>query len=165
MPLPISTPPAPEKQYESIGKIFFDYNKSDYRANLKQNKNSVKAIINEITSNEEYTDVLIKGWASPEGEVSLNNNLSSDRSQTAKNQVKVGDNVTITTEACGADWDGFYELLANSSIKDKDQIANVLKQIKDGNQRERELKNMMKVYPKLEKLLPELRRAEIFVKR
>lgn len=160
-----TTPPAPEKVYESVGKIFFDYNKSDYRANLKQNKNSVKSIIDEINSNEEYTDVLIKGWASPEGEVSLNNNLSSDRSKTAKNQVKVGDKVTITTEACGADWDGFYELLANSSIKDKDQIANVLKQIKDGNQRERELKNMMKVYPKLEKLLPELRRAEVFIKR
>jgi outer membrane protein OmpA-like peptidoglycan-associated protein len=160
-----TTPPAPEKVYESVGKIFFDYNKSDYRANLKQNKNNVKSIIDEINSNEEYTDVLIKGWASPEGEVSLNNNLSSDRSKTAKDQVKVGDKVKITTEACGADWDGFYELLANSSIKDKDQIANVLRQIKDGNQRERELKNMMKVYPKLEKLLPELRRAEVFVKR
>ena len=160
-----TTPVEPEKTYQSIGKIFFDYNKSDYRGGLKQNKNSVKSIIDEINSNEEYTDVLIKGWASPEGEVSLNNNLSGDRSQTAKNQVKVGDKVTVSTEACGADWDGFYELLANSSIKDKDQIANVLKQIKDGNQRERELKNMMKVYPKLEKLLPELRRAEIFVKR
>ena len=160
-----TTPPEPEKVYETIGKIFFDYNKSDYRANLKQNKNNVKSIIEELASNEEYTDVLIKGWASPEGEVSLNNNLSSDRSKTAKDQVKVGDKVTVTTEACGADWDGFYELLANSSIKDKDQIANVLRQIKDGNQRERELKNMMKVYPKLEKLLPELRRAEVFVKR
>ena len=79
--------------------------------------------------------------------------------------LKLGDNIKVTTEACGPDWDGFYELLANSSIKDKDQIANVLQQIKDGNQRERELKNMMKVYPKLEKLLPELRRAEVFVKR
>lgn len=160
-----TTPPEPEKVYESIGKVFFDYNKSDYRANLKQNKNNVKSIIDEINSNAEYTDVLIKGWASPEGEISLNNGLSSDRGQTAKGQVKVADNVKVTVEACGADWDGFYELLANSSIKDKDQIANVLRQIKDGNQRERELKNMMKVYPKLEKLLPELRRAEIFVKR
>lgn len=160
-----TTPPEPEKVYESIGKVFFDYNKSDYRANLKQNKNNVKSIIDEINSNAEYTDVLIKGWASPEGEISLNNDLSSDRGQTAKGQVKVADNVKVTVEACGADWDGFYELLANSSIKDKDQIANVLRQIKDGNQRERELKNMMKVYPKLEKLLPELRRAEIFVKR
>ena len=160
-----TTPQEPEKVYESVGKIFFDYNKSDYRAGLKQNKNNVKSIINEINSNEAYTDVLIKGWASPEGEISLNDNLSNDRSKTGKDQVKVGDNVTITTQACGPDWDGFYELLANSSIKDKEQIANVLKQIKDGNQRERELKNMMKVYPKLEKLLPELRRAEVFIKR
>ena len=164
-PVVDTTPPAPEKVYVSVGKIFFEYNKSDYKANLKQNKNNVKSIIDELASNEEYTDVLIKGWASPEGEISLNNNLSSDRSKTAKDQVKVGDNVKVTLEACGPDWDGFYELLANSSIKDKDQIANVLRQIKDGNQRERELKNMMKVYPKLEKLLPELRRAEVFVKR
>ena len=160
-----TTPPAPEKKYETIGKIFFDYNKSNYRAGLKQNRNSVKSIVEEINSNEEYTDVLIKGWASPEGEVSLNNNLSNDRSNTAKDQLKLGDNVTVTLEACGPDWEGFYELLANSSIKDKDQIANVLRQIKDGNQRERELKNMMKVYPKLNSLLEELRRAEVFVKR
>ena len=159
------TPPAPEKVYESIGKVFFEYNKSAYKANLKQNKNNVKSILDEIASNEEYNDVLIKGWASPEGEVSLNNDLSSDRSNTAKDQLNLGENVKVSVEACGPDWEGFYELLANSAIKDKDQIANVLKQIKDGNQREKELKNMMKVYPKLGKLLEELRRAEVFVKR
>ena len=156
--------PVPVKEFESIGKVFFDYNKSDYRANLKQNKANVKSMIDQIAANAEIEEVLIKGYASPEGEVTLNSNLSNDRGNTAKGQLKLADNLKVTVTPMGADWEGFYELLANSSIKDKDQIANVLKQIKDGNQREQELKNMMKVYPKLQNLLPELRRAEIFVK-
>ena len=158
-----TTPPAPEKTYESVGKIFFDYNKSDYRANLKQNKSNVKSMIEQIAANAEIEEVLIKGYASPEGEVTLNSNLSNDRANTTKTQLNIN-GVKVTIESLGADWDGFYEALANSNIKEKDQIANVLRQIKDGNQREQELKNMMKVYSKLEKLLPELRRAEVLAR-
>ena len=85
---------------------------------------------------------------------------------------KPGEKLNMGFIGCGGkgwgDWLAFHKHGENTvALCDVDtrEFERVLKQIKDGNQRERELKNMMKVYPKLEKLLPELRRAEIFVKR
>ena len=153
-----------------ICTFFFDYNSSELKANTKMNKQAVKALASRLASGEPFTDIIVEGWASPEGELALNNNLADDRAKAAetaiKNQMKKvkvdAKNFNFNVKGFGPDWNKFIELVQNSNIKDKDQIVNVIKNSKN---REKEIKNLINVYPELEKdILPLIRRAEVFVK-
>ena len=65
----------------------------------------------------------------------------------------------------GPDWDKFIELVQNSNIKDKDQIIRVINNAGSQAKKEQEIKNMINVYPELEKdILPLIRRAEVYIK-
>ena len=109
------------------------------------------------------TDIL--AYASPDGSEALNSKLSTNRSETAsaafkkitkKAPVKAPVNITTVAE----DWDGFQELVSQSNMTDKDLILRVLSMYSDPVVREREIKNMSKVFRTLaDKVLPELRRA------
>jgi outer membrane protein OmpA-like peptidoglycan-associated protein len=109
------------------------------------------------------TDIV--AYASPDGSVALNTKLSDKRSETAKaafdkitKKTPVAAPVNISTIA--EDWEGFQELVAASTIADKDLILRVLSMYSDPAVREREIKNMSKVFKTLaDKILPELRRA------
>ena len=71
-------------------------------------------------------------------------------------------NMDITSKGNGPDWDKFIELVKASNIKDKDQIVRV---IENSHNREQEIKNMINVYPELERdILPLIRRAEVYAK-
>ena len=153
-----------------ICTFFFDYNSSDLKANTKMNKQAAKALAAKLASGELFNEVIIEGWASPEGELALNNNLANDRAKAAetaiKNQMKKvkvdAKNFNFNTKGFGPDWNKFIELVQNSNIKDKDQIVNVIQSSKN---REKEIKNLINVYPELEKdILPLIRRAEVYVK-
>ena len=74
-------------------------------------------------------------------------------------------NFTFNAKGFGPDWDKFIELVQNSNIKDKDQIVRVINNAGSQARKEQEIKNMINVYPELEKdILPLIRRAEVFVK-
>lgn len=153
-----------------ICTFFFDYNSSDLKTNTKLNKQAAKALAARLASGELFNEVIIEGWASPEGELELNNNLADDRAKAAetaiKNQMKKvkvdAKKFNFNVKGFGPDWNKFIELVKNSNIKDKDQIVNVIQSSKN---REKEIKNMINVYPELEKdILPLIRRAEVYVK-
>lgn len=64
-------------------------------------------------------------------------------------------------EGKGEDWATFIELVKNSDLKDKDAIVN---NINNSSNKQRTVKEMCSIYPQLEKdILPQLRRAEVFV--
>ncbi|MDR2801631.1 MAG: hypothetical protein LBB31_00250 [Prevotellaceae bacterium] len=130
---------------------------------------ALKAFLEEANKNErkQIAETDIVAYASPDGPEQLNTKLSSDRSKTAKSAL---DNATKKIKSKGAvnlstiseDWDGFRELVAASSIQDKDLILRVLSMYSDPVVREREIKNMSKVYQVLaDKVLPDLRRASL----
>ena len=153
-----------------IAIFYFDYNSSNLKPNTKMNKEAAKAIAAKLASGEAINGFEVEGWASPEGELELNNNLANDRANVAekaiKNQlkkVKLNEkDFSFSAQGFGPDWDKFIELVQNSNIADKDQIVRVIQNSKN---REQEIKNMINVYPELEKdILPLIRRAEIFVK-
>ncbi len=107
----------------------------------------------------------IVAYASPDGAVALNSKLSDKRGETAK---AAFDKITkknpvyapLNISAIAEDWEGFQELVAASTIPDKDLILRVLSMYGDPAVREREIKNMSKVFKTLaDKILPELRRA------
>jgi tetratricopeptide (TPR) repeat protein len=133
-------------------------------------------------------DITINGWASPEGEETLNVGLSENRSKTGntymidqykawvkeaekgnknKKEVKekveaAGKDVNFVLNHHGPDWNGFLAAVKASSIKDKDKILNVINSAGNEKKKEQEIRNMIVIYPELEKdMLPPLRRAEI----
>lgn len=108
------------------------------------------------------TDIV--AYASPDGPVNLNSNLSDKRSATAKDAFSKIKNTPkdapVNVKAIAEDWEGFKELVAQSDIQDKELILRVLSMYSDPMVREREIRNMSKVFGILaDKVLPELRRA------
>ena len=107
----------------------------------------------------------IIAYASPEGPIALNTKLSASREKSAEAAYKsatkkIDAGVDLKTLSMGEDWEGFKALVAKSDILDKDLILRVLEMYSDSNVREREIRNMSKVFTTLQdKVLPELRRA------
>ena len=117
-------------------------------------------------SNDRATqNLFITGYASPEGPIKFNKNLSDKRSQSANKAVSAQAEelgVAFTLEFKGEDWDGFQELVAASNIENKDLILNILSTYTDAAKREEEIINLSNVYPTIKKeILPLLRRAQL----
>jgi tetratricopeptide (TPR) repeat protein len=125
-------------------------------------------------SRVDIKSIQISSFASPEGEVDLNNNLAQDRGNSTMNAFidkskrmkfdtgKDKDFYKITSK--GEDWDGFKTEVSKTDNEDKDLILRVLEMTSDLNKREKEIRNMAKSYAFLEKqVLPQLRRSIITV--
>jgi tetratricopeptide (TPR) repeat protein len=125
----------------------------------------------------EFKDINVSAYASPDGELSLNENLAKDRAKSGskavmnefkknknKDQVFGKDESHYKIQTTAEDWDGFKTLMEGSSIADKDLILRVLTMYSDGAQREKEIKNLSKTYTEVaEKILPKLRRSVLTV--
>lgn len=161
--------------------IYYVVNKSDVRASeLKSDevKNISKFIADNINSQwYEFKGINVSAYASPDGELTLNENLAKDRAKSGSkaimNEFKKNKNKdqkfgkeesNYNTQTTAEDWDGFKKLMEASSIADKDLILRVLSMYNDGDQREKEIKNLSKTYTEVaEKILPKLRRSVITV--
>lgn len=107
--------------------------------------------------------IVVKGYASPDGPVKFNDELSKARSETGKKtigQLLEDAGLDIDAAAYGEDWEGFKELVEKSDIKDKNLILQVLSLYSNSAQRESEIKNMASVFDVLKvEILPQLRRS------
>ena len=118
------------------------------------------------------TGVTIEAYASPEGEITLNEDLATNRAESAQNalmkelkrkKIETADGF-YTLMAKGEDWNGFKELMNASDIADKDLILRVLEMYSDKTKREEEIRNIAKTYSEIEdQILPSLRRSEIAI--
>jgi len=176
------------------GNIYFEVNRFDMNWNIKLNKdeNAKKVIkdfqtylFNALDGNKKIQKIEIFGWASPEGEESLNQGLSEKRLEQGKkwldkqlndwknqyakkNKIKVKDvkvpEITFSNKANGEDWSGFEVAVEKSNIAEKNQILNVVRSQKDSESREQKIRQMTDIYNEIaEKILPPLRRAELAV--
>lgn len=160
-----------------IANIFYLVNSSDVRSSeLKsaEMKNIQDFITKNINSSwYEFKNISISAYASPDGELSLNENLAKDRAKSGSkalmNEFKKNKNKeqkfgkeesNYTTQTTAEDWEGFKSLMEQSSIADKDLILRVLSMYSDLEQREKEIKNLSKTYTEVaDKILPQLRRS------
>ncbi|MBR5603759.1 MAG: hypothetical protein IKY27_07350 [Bacteroidales bacterium] len=145
-----------------------------------QNKNAVYELTSHIMKGWNIDNIEIVGWASPEGPLNYNKNLSNKRAKMTENFLKkrleslsaqknshvsyknVND-ITFITQGKGADWDGLMNAIKNSDIKDKDAIINTLKN-QSPEERVAQLNKYMKQYPEFEKsIFPSLRRTIVKV--
>ncbi len=116
--------------------------------------------------------VTTASYASPEGEISLNEDLAMDRAKSANKAVtrelsrkKLNlDDEAVRAEPKGEDWEGFKKAMRASDIADKDLILRVLEMYSDKNKREEEIKNIAKTYKEIENnILPDLRRSQVSI--
>ncbi len=166
------------------GNLYFAKNRHNLNKNLPLNKDEEnKAALcdnhSDMLKGWDLKEILIEGWASPEGEETFNQGLSERRSGTAEKYMAkklkkaAKENELLDPEAVeviemiltanGPDWNGFMQAVEASDISDKAAIINVINSA-DQSKREEEIRNMILIYPELEKdILPTLRRAEIKV--
>ncbi len=160
--------------------IYFDYMRHNvnWRFSLNRDDEAQQKI-------EDFTEFLerqwkvqsleISAWASPEGEVAYNEELSENRAESAteyverlieriENDLDTMLNVPdLIVSAKGEDFDGFMESLNASDIQDKQAIANVINSQLEPAEREKRIKDMTVIYDEVEELLKPLRRAQLVV--
>ena len=157
--------------------IYYLVNKSDVRSTeLKSDEmKNVQSFIDANINNPwyEFKDISVSSYASPDGELSLNENLAKERAKSGskalmgefkknknKDQTFGREEAQYKTLTTAEDWAGFKSLMEASTITDKDLILRVLTMYPDGDQREKEIKNLSKTYTEVsEKILPKLRRS------
>lgn len=118
----------------------------------------------------EFSSLSISAYASPEGELSKNENLANERAASAakaiesilkRAKIELPETGFTTAVGKGEDWSGFKTMMQASDITDKELIIRVLETYKDGETREKEIKNLAATYTQVQKkVLPELRRSQ-----
>jgi Flp pilus assembly protein TadD/outer membrane protein OmpA-like peptidoglycan-associated protein len=147
------------------------------QANIRSselNKDEIVALTNKLqevsnTEGSSITAIEISGYASPEGSLGLNTSLAERREQVAvdyinKQMKKLQSAVEVDSRYTAEDWEGFQQLVSNSSIQDKELILNVLSQFSDPEQREMEIRKLSAAFKALATdILPQLRRSKMKV--
>lgn len=161
-------------------EIFFLVNQSDIRSSEVKgvSMTTTQKFIEEkrVTKRFVFKGANISAYASPDGELSINENLAEDRAKSTskyymnlakgkqkdKTQTLAGADVETfySVKTTAEDWDGFKTAMQASSIKDKELILRVLEMYPDGDKRESEIKNLSATYKEVaETILPKLRRS------
>ena len=158
-----------------------NFSKGKHNVSSKELRDSdVKELLGFISSSMEegsrieIKSIQISSFASPEGEVDLNNNLAIDRANSTKKsliskfrRIKFDagkESSFFNLVPKGEDWEGFKTEVSKTDNEDKDLILRVLQMTPDLNKREKEIRNMAKSYAFLEKkVLPQLRRSVVTV--
>ena len=172
------------RQFEKSTDATFNFEKgkSDVRATELKDAD-ITALVSWIQAAQsnpkiKINAIEINGYASPDGEVSKNDNLSYDRTATARKAIialmktakltAYTDTNMYKLHKYGEDFEGFKTQLAASTTiaeADKNLFVRILEMTKDLEQREKEMINLGKSYSELEKdVFPKIRRAMIVVK-
>ena len=118
---------------------------------------------------KEISKIEVAGYASPDGGMSLNENLAKNRQKAAANFLKKDlkknkVNTAIESNITAEDWEGFRKAMENSNIQDKDLVLRVLSMYSDPEEREAQIKNLSAVYGTIaEEILTALRRSRLIL--
>lgn len=128
---------------------------------------NIRSMFDKIQSDKNLTvtGISIKGFASPEGPLAFNEQLSKKRAEALKDYLikneKVSSKLYHVTFG-GENWDGLVKALETSSMKDKETFLNIIKNTTDDVKRKKEImrvgggipyRTMLKdIYPGLRKV-------------
>ena len=159
---------------EKTATIYFLVNQSNIRTTEKSD-DDIKALKTFAKNGYKTHSIEIISYASPEGSVNMNDNVSDNRmTSTLKytkkllNLLKVDgarNNNLYTEKSVGEDWAGFESLINKSEIKDKRRINNIVNSIADVDVREQQIRDLSEIYDAIENnVLPQLRKATIIIR-
>lgn len=163
--------------HEAYAVINYLVNSSNVRSSELRDEDvkAIESFLNEFGANEDYQfkGAEIVSYASPEGELSFNENLAVERAESAKAafaglmkraKVEFDEEAFFTLMPKGEDWMGFKKKMEASDIADKDLILRILEMYSDVAKREEEIRNLAATYTEIaDKILPELRRSQFTV--
>ena len=159
---------------EETAIIYFLVNQANIRTTEKSNGDINK--LKEFAKNGYKThSIEIKSFASPEGSVNMNDDVSDKRMKSTLNYTKEllrtlnvdgAKNAELYTEtSIGEDWQGFESLVQASNIKDKRRINKIVNSVEDLELREQQIRDLAEIYDALENdVLPQLRKAIIVIR-
>ncbi len=155
---------------EKKGTLLFDIDRAIVKETEKKGA-AAKDFSEFIKAGNNLTGVAISSFASPDGELKRNNQLSIDRTKATysfilgflkKNGVnQVNDSAFYKRSATAEDWDGLSKAASNSNLAEKERLMRLISGISDVNQREQELKKLDEYKEIAQTLLPKLRRSEV----
>jgi Flp pilus assembly protein TadD len=159
---------------EESATIYFLVNQSNIRTTEKSDKD-IKALKSFTKKGFRTHSIEIISYASPEGTVNMNDNVSKNRMKSTLNYTKkllkslkvdgARNNDLYTETSVGEDWNGFESLVEQSEIKDKKRINKIVKSIADVNVREQQIRDLAEIYSAIENnVLPQLRKAKIIIR-
>ena len=163
-----------DKTFEAV--VNFDLNSSVLKpAEMKDaDIAELQALLTSISTNPKMvvTQIELQSYASPEGEILLNDGLAVERAKAGSKVTTVLKNskldvlygALVKENPKGEDWDGFKAAMEKSAIADRDIIVRILQRTTDLTERETEIKNISKTYTEIKDLIfPSLRRCVIRV--
>lgn len=156
------------KQYEA--HLEFPVNKSvilpDYMNNKSELQN-IQKMLSETLNDKglNVKGIYIEGFASPEGALKLNEQLSVKRAEALKNYLTAQEQ--IPAGLChvsfgGENWDGLVKALESSALKEKATLLDIIEHTSDIALRKQKLKNVNGGVPyrvMLKELYPALRKV------
>jgi Flp pilus assembly protein TadD len=159
--------------------ILYQINRSDVRSS-ETKKNELKEFNNYLKTvksdpRKELKGITVSSYASPDGALDKNTDLSGDRGKTAQKfmndelkkskmeEAKKADFLSVVSTP--EDWDGFKKLMEESTIQDKELVLRVLSMYSDPEVREKEIRNISKAFEEIaDQILPKLRRSKLIAK-
>ena len=163
--------------FSKSAEINFDYNSSKLKpAELKDaDITALMSFVDSVAKNPKIviTSIEFVSYASPEGEIFLNDELANERGAVGqkvfvdylkKTKMDTQYASLMKVTAKGEDWDGFKKAMEASAIADRDIIIRILQKTSDLQAREQEIKNISKTYTEIQKdIFPSLRRCKIVI--
>lgn len=128
----------------------------------------IEKMTEEIIGNKylEINKLSIIGYASPEGRYKYNKLLAENRANSLVDYLSTKLGISIdkfTVEGKGEDWVGLYQAVSNSTLKDKNEVLNIIDNTQNPDARDRLLKKLSNsdTYKDLlRNYYPKLRRTE-----
>ena len=123
----------------------------------------------DTTANMAINKIEVAGYASPDGEQGLNQDLANARQTKSQKYLqkqlkKSKVNATIESNVTAEDWAGFQAAMEASNIQDKELVLRVLSMYTDPEERETQIKNLSAVYKTIaDEILPALRRSRLIL--
>lgn len=166
------------KSFTTEAVVNFDYNSSVLKPKESSDADmlALAQFFTQVQANPKMviTKIEFQSYASPEGEIFLNDNLAGERAESGKKALgdlmKKNKMENFLAENLyqmnpkGEDWEGFRSAMQASGIQDRDIIIRILEKTTDLNSREQEIKNISKTYLEIQKdIFPALRRCIIRV--
>ena len=159
---------------EETATIYFLVNQANIRTTEKSDED-IKKLTAFAKNGYKTHSIEIKSFASPEGSVNMNDNVSDNRMKSTLNYTKRllrtlkldgARNTELYTEtSIGEDWAGFESLVKTSDIKDKRRINKIVNSVEDLELREQQIRDLAEIYDALEgDVLPQLRKAIIIIR-
>ena len=133
------------EQYEA--HLDFPVNKSVILTDFMNNHTelvNIHSMFDKIQNDKNLTikGIGIEGFASPEGPLAFNEQLSKKRAEALKDYLVKNEKVSSKLYKVtfgGENWDGLVKALKSSSMKDKETFLNIIKNTTDDAQRKQEI--------------------------